>query len=161
MVQHVPGNLIGLARVTPTTFVLLAGDTFHNAAQIRPSPHLHHTYPIPRAILEDSRREIEREYFFAPDDDTDLSNRTIPFLTVATNAFYFDPALSRVAQFKLGVFDSNPDILVLSSHDPSMRHLLDFFPKNINNWKQKGIKKGGVWEFANSENVGYMLNTKA
>jgi hypothetical protein len=111
--------------------------------------------------LEDSRKEIEREYFFAPDDDTDLSNRTIPFLTVATNGFYFDPAISRVTQFKLGVFDSNPDILVISAHDPSMRGVLDLFPKKINDWKKKGWKKQSVWEFANSENIGYMLNTKA
>jgi hypothetical protein len=122
---------------------------------------LHNTYPVPQAILEDSRKEIEREYFFAPDDDTDLSNRTTPFLSVPNGGFYFDPAVSRVAQFKIGVFDSNPDILVLASHDPSMRDLLDFFPNKINEWKKKGIKNQGVWEFANSAKVGYLLNTKS
>jgi hypothetical protein len=159
-VQHCPGHMAALARVTPTSLILLAGDTFHAAGQIRPSPHLHDTFPVPHDILERSRKSIAREYFWAPDDTTDLSNRTIPFLSppTGTGSFYFDPVVSRISEFKLGVFDSDPNVFVLSAHDPSLHGVIDLFPKNINDWKAKGWKNRGVWSFADPTNHGYRLS---
>jgi hypothetical protein len=151
--------MAALARVTPTSFILLAGDTFHQAGQIRPSPHLSTSFPVPADILSASRHNISRKYFFAPDDDTDLHNHTVPFLAIATGAesFYQDPVTSRISQFMVGVFDSDEDVLVLTAHDASMHDFLDFFPNTLNNWQKKGIKDRGVWNFANSSSRGYRL----
>jgi hypothetical protein len=151
--------MAGLARVTPTSFILLAGDAFHQAGQIRTSPHLSTSFPVPPDILNASLHNIARKYFFAPDDYTDLHNRTVPFLAIATGAesLYQDPETSRVSQFKLGVFDSDEDVLVLSSHDASMNDLLKFFPDTINDWQKRGIKDRGVWNFANISSKGYRL----
>jgi hypothetical protein len=153
------GHMAALARVTPTSFILLAGDAFHQAGQIRPSPHLSASFPVPVDILDASRYNISRKYFFAPDDDTDLHNRTVPFLALATGAesFYQDPVISRISQFMLGVFDSDMDVLILTSHDASMNDALEFFPSALNDWQKKGIKDRGVWNFANASSKGYRL----
>jgi hypothetical protein len=152
--------MVGLARVTPTTFVVLAGDTFHSAGQIRPSPHLHDHFPVPDDILRKSKSSINRPYFFAPDDHTDISTRTTPILSIANgvNSFHFDPVQARIRHYEIGVLDSHPDFLVLSSHDPGMRDVLDFFPKSLNGWQKKGWKKRGVWAFADSAKAGYVLS---
>jgi hypothetical protein len=157
--QHIAGHMGALARVTPTNFILFAGDAFHQAGQIRPSPHLSTSFPVPANILDASRHSISHEYFFAPDDDTDLHNRTIPFLAVATGAesFYQDPVTSRISQFMLGVFDSDEDVLVLTAHDASMHDFLEFFPNTLNEWQKKGVKDRGVWNFANASSTGYRL----
>ncbi|KAJ7578411.1 hypothetical protein C8J56DRAFT_1059867 [Mycena floridula] len=154
---HCPGHMAGLARVTPTSFILLAGDAFHNVGQIRPSAHLHDHYPIPQEILDQSRLNINRKYFFAPDDDTDLSTDRTPFFTVS-NIFYSDPPTARVSQLVTTTFDSNPDVLVISAHDPAMEGLLELFPKNISQWKESGVKDEGIWLFAKNTTRGYRLS---
>ena len=151
--------MAALARVTPTSFILFAGDAFHQAGQIRPSPYLSTSLPVPADVLDASRHDISRKYFFAPDDDTDLHNRTVPFLAIATGteSFYQDPVISRISQFMLGVFDSDMDVLVLTSHDTSMNDVLGFFPNTLNDWQKKGIKDRGVWNFADTSSKGYRL----
>jgi hypothetical protein len=151
--------MAALARVTPTSFILFAGDAFHQAGQIRPSPHLSTSFPVPVDILDASRHDISRKYLFAPDDDTDLHNRTVPFLAIATGAesFYQDPVTSRISQFMLGVFDSDEDVLVLTAHDASMNAFFEFFPNMLNDWQKRGIKDRGVWNFANASSKGYRL----
>ena len=152
--------MAALARVTSTSFILLSGDTFHQAGEVRPSPHLHEIFPVSPAILDSSRQNIARQYFWAPDDDTDLSNRTWPFLGVANgeDSFYFDPVVSTVSQYSVGVFDANPDILVFSAHDTTMENITVLFPHSLNGWKEQGWKERGVWQFANVSNRGYRLS---
>ncbi|CAP67103.1 uncharacterized protein PODANS_4_4250, partial [Podospora anserina S mat+] len=43
---HTVGYICAFARVTPTSFVLLAGDTIHHPGELRPSPYL----PLPDVI---------------------------------------------------------------------------------------------------------------
>jgi hypothetical protein len=153
--------MAALARVTADpTFIMLSADTFHQAGQIRPSPHLHENFPVPANILASSKRTINREFFYAPDDNTDLTNHKVPLLTVPTGAtsFYIDPRTARTSQFKMGVFDSDPNVFVVSSHDPSMASIIPFFPTTLNAWKAKGWKTQGVWNFANSNARGYRLS---
>jgi hypothetical protein len=152
--------MAAVARVTPTTFVMLAGDAFHQAGQIRPSPHLSTVFPVPPAILASSRKTIARKFFFSPDDTTDLHNHTVPFLSVPTGSesFYQDPVTARVSQLMLSVFDDDPDVLVVTAHDPTMHDLLEFFPNTLNDWQKRGIKDQGVWNFANASSRGYRLS---
>ncbi|KAJ7588103.1 beta-lactamase-like protein [Mycena floridula] len=155
---HCPGHMAGLARVTPTSFILLAGDAFHNVGQIRPSEHLHDHYPIPQEILDESRLNINRKYFFAPDDNTDLSTERTPFFTVANVGAYSDPPTARISQLVTTTFDSNPDVLVITAHDPAMEGILQLFPKSIRQWKQSGVKDEGIWLFAKNTTRGYRLS---
>jgi glyoxylase-like metal-dependent hydrolase (beta-lactamase superfamily II) len=158
MPGHCPGHMGALARVTsnPSTFILLAGDTFHNGGEIRPSPHLNEHYPIPPAILSSSHESISREYFFAPDDERDLSTLPTPILSVGEK-FNFDPVRTRATQLKVGIFDSHEDVLIISAHDPSYGDFMDLFPASLNDWKQKGWKGRGVWQFGNVTNRGFVL----
>ncbi|KAJ7578447.1 hypothetical protein C8J56DRAFT_1030833 [Mycena floridula] len=152
---HCPGHMAGLARVTPTSFILLAGDAFHNVGQIRPSAHLHDH--IPQEILDQNRLNIDRKYFFAPDDKTDLSTDRTPFFTVS-NGFNFDPPTARISQLVTTTFDSNPDVLVISAHDATMEGLLELFPKSISQWKESGVKDEGIWLFVKNTTRGYRLS---
>jgi hypothetical protein len=156
--------MAALARVTvnPTTFVLLAGDTFHNSAEVRPSPDLNKQYPVPPSILSSSHSSISREFFFSPLDTTDLSNRTTSFLDVASSGFNFDPVRTKASQFVVQVFDVDEDILVVSAHDPSYEGLLEMFPNGtLNDWKEKGWKGDGVWQFGNGTSPAFVLGLKA
>jgi hypothetical protein len=152
--------MAALARVTPTTFVLLAGDTFHNSAQIRPSPDLHKSHPIPSEILTSSRSSISRQFFFAPHDTTDLSNRTTPMLDMASVGVNADPVTARVSQFNTEVFDGDENILVVTAHDPSYTDFLKLFPETINDWKAQGWKDKGVWQFGNVSSPAFVLGLK-
>jgi hypothetical protein len=155
--------MAALARVTvnPTSFVLLAGDAFHNSAEVRPSPDLNKKYPIPPAILSSSHSSISREFFFSPLDKTDLSNRTTSFLDVASVGFNFDPARTKASQFDVQVFDVDEDVLVVSAHDPSYEGLLEMFPKGgLNDWKEKGWKGKAVWQFGNRTSPAFVLGLK-
>jgi hypothetical protein len=147
-----------LARVTanPSTFILLAGDSFHNAGEIRPSPNLHRNYPIPPDLLSSSQQSITREFFFAPDDDRDLSTLPSPILSVGEK-FNFDTVRTRVTQLQLGIFDSDEDVLVISAHDPSYEHYMELFPESLNDWKRKGWKGTAVWQFGNVTNRAFVL----
>ncbi|KAF7299514.1 Metallo-beta-lactamase superfamily protein [Mycena indigotica] len=65
---HIAGHLTGLARVTanPSTFILLAGDTFHHVGEARPRPALQANFPCPAHIVESSRGHVSTDYFFSP-----------------------------------------------------------------------------------------------
>jgi hypothetical protein len=155
--QHCPGHMVALARVTPKTFILLAGDTFHNSAQVRPSPDLHQHYPIPSSILSSSHSSISRQFFFSPQDTTDLSNRTTPFLDVASVGLNFDPVTARVSQYGIQVFDTDENVLVVTAHDPSYTEYIELFPASVNDWQEKGWKRSGVWQFGNGTSPAFVL----
>lgn len=157
---HCLGHMAALARLTPTSFVLLAGDAFHHVAQIRPSPNLAKNFPIPKDILAISQKSISREYFWSPDDTTDLTLKKTTFFVPASgnDSLNFDPLTSRVSQLGFSVFDAHPDILVVGAHDASTDLFLDLFPKSLNNWKTKGNKKAAVWAFADPKTRGYALS---
>jgi hypothetical protein len=156
--------MAALARVTvnPTTFVLLAGDTFKNSAQVRPNSDLNKKYPVPPSILSSSRSSISREFFFSPLDTTDLSNRTTSFLDAGSVGFDFDPVRTKASQLGVQVFDVDEDILVITAHDPSYDGLLEMFPKgSLNGWKEKGWKGTGVWQFGNVTSPAFVIGLKS
>ncbi|KAJ6619866.1 hypothetical protein B0H10DRAFT_2363672 [Mycena sp. CBHHK59/15] len=62
---HLAGHISALARVTPTSFIMLAGDAFHHAGQLRPRPHFQHEYPCPAELLEETKSSISTDYFWS------------------------------------------------------------------------------------------------
>ncbi|KAJ7180787.1 beta-lactamase-like protein [Mycena filopes] len=157
---HIAGHLTGLARVTPTTFVSLGADTFHYAGQIRPRPRFQENFPCPGHLLEEARTAISTDYFWSPDSRDgafDLRSRAQQLLGVSDtpDSFYADPVAAEVSVDKLATFDSDLDILVVISHDISLRSYLPYFPDSINDWKAKQLKEKTVWNFVSPTNPGF------
>ncbi|ESK81485.1 metallo-beta-lactamase superfamily protein [Moniliophthora roreri MCA 2997] len=160
MPGHCPGNLVALARVTPSTFLLLGGDTAHHAGQIRPNAHIHKTCPCPASILESTRESVSTKYFSPESTYFDLQSRTEPLLSVTSMipSFYADRAMSIESQKALGVLDADPDVLVILAHDPTLLGVIDMFPSTLDAWKENGWKEQVVWEFLKEESLAFRFN---
>jgi hypothetical protein len=53
------------------------------------------------------------------------------------------------------------DILVITAHDPSYEGMLEMFPNGtLNDWKEKGWKGNGVWQFGNVTSPAFVLGLK-
>ncbi|EEB90033.1 hypothetical protein MPER_11814 [Moniliophthora perniciosa FA553] len=160
MPGHCPGNLAALARVTPTTFLLLGGDTAHHPGQVRPNARILETCPCPASILESTRESVSTEYFSPGSTYFDLQNRTESLLTVtsATPSFYADRATSIDSQRSLGLLEADPDVFLMLAHDPTPLGVIDLFPLTLDAWKEKGWKEQVVWEFLEEESPAFRFN---
>ncbi|KAF8067629.1 beta-lactamase-like protein [Lyophyllum atratum] len=157
---HMPGHMAGLARVTPTTFLCLGGDASHHPGEMRPTEKLHRQQPCPEELLEATRRTFSTEYFQPVHEDGtfDLANRKEPLLRVKEKAFYQDPQATRESIRKLGDFDANDDIFIMTTHDGSLMPLVDKYPARLNLWKEKEWKRKGVWGFVDETNPAFRFN---
>jgi hypothetical protein len=61
--QHLPGHLTALTDVTPNSFIVLGGDTFHHAGQAHPWPQFQMNFPCPAHLLEESKSAISMDFF--------------------------------------------------------------------------------------------------
>ncbi|KAJ7654510.1 beta-lactamase-like protein [Mycena polygramma] len=160
---HLLGHMTALARVTPTSFIALGGDTFHNAGQARPRPQLQINFPCPAHLLEETRTSISTDYFWSPhsqDGAFDMLSRAQQFLAISdlTNSFYADPVTSQVSLEKVATFDADPDIFVLVAHDASLRSSIPYFPESLNSWKASLLKEKTAWSFLDRENAAFMFS---
>lgn len=140
--------MAALARTTASTFILMGGDTCHHCACLRPSEHL----PLPDSLspspfsnppfLPDSVCPGEVLVNMHPQHARDK-----PFYPSLTEAPNHDVAEAENSVKKLIDFDAREDILVVIAHDGSLLDVLDFFPKQANDWKEKGWKEEGKWRF--------------
>ncbi|PVH95102.1 Metallo-hydrolase/oxidoreductase [Periconia macrospinosa] len=48
---------------------------------------------------------------------------------------------------KLKVFDGRDDVLIVIAHDATLLDVMEFFPKDMNNWKGKRWADRGRWRF--------------
>lgn len=151
---HLAGHIAALARVTPTTFVLCAGDTCHHPGQLRPTGSLHRHFPCPGALVAASRANFSHVHF--SNDGVDLASRNRPLLSIPDGpSLYADPVVSKVSLNKLEDFDANPDVFVLIAHDSSIGDVVELFPKSMNDWKAKGWKERALWAFTEKENPAF------
>ncbi|KAG7443893.1 uncharacterized protein BT62DRAFT_1078088 [Guyanagaster necrorhizus] len=140
---HQSGHITVLARVTPTTFVLLGGDSCHHMGQIRPTADLYKHFPCPGRILESL-------------GDLSVSSRTTPLLSVPSGqSSYADPEIARETITKLSTLDTSPDILVLIAHDCTVPGVIDEFPESVNDWKAKGWKEKLTWAFLEKDSLAF------
>ncbi|KAK0207447.1 hypothetical protein IW262DRAFT_537802 [Armillaria fumosa] len=56
--DHRPGHISGLARLTPTTFVLLGGDCCHHVGDVRPTLLHHSICPCPLSLLQSATQSL-------------------------------------------------------------------------------------------------------
>ncbi|GLB39286.1 putative metallo-beta-lactamase superfamily protein [Lyophyllum shimeji] len=157
---HVPGHMAALARVTPTTFLLLGGDTAHHPGEMRPTEALHRYQPCPGELLQATRRTIAPEYFKPTHDDGTfaLEHRKEPLLQVVDKGWYHDPESTRASIRKMEEFDANDDVFIMLAHDASLFPLVPTHPAKLNTWKEKGWKRRGVWAFVDEANPAFRFN---
>ncbi|QRW07224.1 metallo-beta-lactamase superfamily domain-containing protein [Ceratobasidium sp. AG-Ba] len=141
---HAVGHICGLARTTPDTFVFMGGDICHHAGQIRPTEYL----PLPEHISPNPFKARG-----PPCPGSILlsahphGTSTAPFYRVASGGYYDDAEESQKTLGKLEELDGHPNILTIIAHDDTLLDILDFYPKTINDWRAKGYKEQGMWQF--------------
>ncbi|KAJ7759209.1 beta-lactamase-like protein [Mycena metata] len=159
---HLPGHMSALARVTPTSFVLVGGDVFHYAGQMRPRPAFQTNFPCPAHLLEETKSSISTDFFWSPhseDGAFDLRSRAQQLLAISDtpDSFYAAPITAQVSQDKVAAFDADPDVFVLIAHDISLRSTLPYFPASLNNWQAIQLKEKTVWNFVDKTNPGFVF----
>ncbi|KAJ6591465.1 beta-lactamase-like protein [Mycena vulgaris] len=160
---HQSGHITALARVTPTSFISLGGDTFHNAGEARPRPQFQKNFPCPAHLLEETKTSISTDYFWSPgsrEGAFDMRSRAQQLLAVSDlpDSFYADPVTSQVSLEKLATFDADPDIFVVVAHDLSLTSSLPFFPASLNDWKASHLKERTVWNFVEKANQAFTFS---
>lgn len=155
--------MTALARVTPTSFITLGGDTFHHVGEARPRPEFQKNFPCPAHLLEESKKSISTDYFWSPRSRNgafDLPSRSQQLLAISDlpDSFYADPVTSQVSLEKLATFDADPDILVIVAHDMSLRDFIPYYPAYLNDWKANGLKESTVWNFINKTNPAFVFS---
>jgi hypothetical protein len=48
---------------------------------------------------------------------------------------------------KLKAFDGRDDVLIVIAHDSSLLDVMDFFPKDMNGWKDQNWAEKARWRF--------------
>ncbi|KAK7026514.1 hypothetical protein VNI00_015594 [Paramarasmius palmivorus] len=159
MPGHCPGHIVGLARVTPTTFILLGGDTCHHPGEMRPNPLVHKTFPCPEHILASTRQTVSTKYFSTGGSQFDLAKRTTPLLSVPSGqSFYTDRETSIQSIKVLSELDADPNIFVAIAHDITLLGIVDLFPATLDAWKEKGWKEQVMWKFLEEDSLAFRFN---
>ncbi|KAJ6601212.1 beta-lactamase-like protein [Mycena vulgaris] len=160
---HHPGHITALARVTPTSFITLGGDTFHYAGEARPRPQFQKNFPCPAHLLEEIKTSISTDYFWSPgsrEGAFDMRSRAQQLLAISDlpDSLYDDPVASQVSLEKLATFDADPDFFVVVAHDLSLVSSLPFFPASLNGWKASHLKERTVWNFIEKANPAFIYS---
>lgn len=152
-----------IARVTPTTFIFLGGDTLHHVGQLRPSGAFQDNIPCPGDLLADARSAISTDFFWSSKtqpDAFDVESRTQPFFALSdvTGSFYVDPVAATVSVDKLAAFDGDTDFFTVIAHDRSILGTLPFFPDSLSTWQKDGLKQKTAWLFIDPENPAFLFS---
>ncbi|KAJ7633720.1 beta-lactamase-like protein [Mycena rosella] len=161
---HLAGHMTALARVTPTSFITLGGDTFHHVGEARPRPAFQKNFPCPAHLLEETKTSVSTEFFWSPNSSLgsfDILSRAQQFFSISDHpdSFYADPVISQVSLEKVATFDADPDFFVLVAHDASVVGALPYFPASLNGWKASKLKESTAWSFVDKTNPAFALGT--
>ena len=161
---HWPGHMCALARTTPDTFLFLGGDICHFAGDFRPSETISlpdsipdaafkggrrfDPSPCPCSIFEDHHPQLQN----LEKDTSKINTKTTPFYSLSTTSksTYHNPGEAQVTTDLMErYFDSDPNVLVLLSHDTALPDYLPTFnhnpEKDLNDWKAQGLKEDLHW----------------
>ncbi|KAJ7777353.1 beta-lactamase-like protein [Mycena metata] len=160
---HLPGHLTALARVTPTSFLHLGGDSFHNAGELRPRPELLKNFPCPAHLLHEAKAAISTDYFWSPKSREgvfDLHSRAQQFLVGSDlpTSLIASPITAGISVDKIAGFDADADFFVIAAHDVSLRDSIPYFPATLNNWKALNLKEKVVWNFVDKKNPAFLFS---
>ncbi|KAF8189876.1 hypothetical protein K438DRAFT_1592687 [Mycena galopus ATCC 62051] len=163
---HQAGHVCGLARVTPTSFVLMGADACHHAGVLRPTSKLHRHVPCPGELLAATRFSVSPTHIHNPGSEFrgaefDLASRTTPLLSIAENGYFEDPPKAHDSIHKIGDFDANADVFVVLAHDESIGHIIRPYPASLDQWQAKGWKKEATWAFLEEKNTAFRFTAKS
>lgn len=145
---HTATHMCGLARVTkePSTFIFMGADACHHGGEFRPSIHV----PLPSSI---SPHPLNKAKMVCPgalfEEFLRDGDKTKPFFAVkkGEGSVAYDAAEAERTIAKISEADGDENVLVVIAHDATLLDIVDFFPKYANNFKSKGWKSQGRWEF--------------
>ncbi|KAJ7127595.1 beta-lactamase-like protein [Mycena crocata] len=162
---HLEGHMTAIARVTPTSFLLLGGDALHHAGQLRPHGPFQTNFPCPGELLESAREAISTDFFWSDASKPgvyDLPSRAQPLFALSDtpDSFYADPIAAFVSVDKLAALDADADFLTLISHDLSIAATLPFFPASLNDWQATGLKQRVSWQFIDPANPAFLFSPR-
>ncbi|KAI1388156.1 uncharacterized protein F4822DRAFT_430911 [Hypoxylon trugodes] len=156
-IGHTMDHLSGFARtklaaqsITGTDeFILMGGDVAHHGGEFRPNRFL----PIPTEISPDPRLPpycggfclgayyAQRNMRHNGDDCWNT-----PFLKSA-KPFLDDEEKAEWSLDVIGEFDVHDNVFVIFAHDNTLLNVVDLYPKEATEWKEKGWKREGRWRF--------------
>jgi hypothetical protein len=139
--------------VNPSTFILLAGDSEHTPALMRPTSES----PLPKNIIQSLPPSLQA--YGAPD-------YADPFLfpTPQNGSVNQDVVMAYATLDKVKRFDARDDVWVIISHDPSLKtavpgtaaakdkDVITLFPDSLNDWKERGWKESSKFAFLEADN---------
>jgi glyoxylase-like metal-dependent hydrolase (beta-lactamase superfamily II) len=140
---HTEHHLSALCRTTEDSYVFMGGDICHSIAQLRPSSFRPLPASVPASVLGKTPplknfdcaclRQLQRNescafYGLAPGMQEDLSK-------------------AQETIEKLKAFDGRDDVLIVIAHDATLLDVMEFFPKDMNDWKGKDWADRGRWQF--------------
>lgn len=156
---HTVGHICALARVTPSSFVLLSGDAFHHVGEIRPSRHL----PLPDEITPSPFAHAALSESDASSHGTWCPGALFRPLLASKppgSPFYSPRAdleamgichsLHQLLQTreKVQEADAHDNILVAGAHDESLLDVVGFFPRErLNGFVEKEWVTKARWRF--------------
>ncbi|KAK2774063.1 hypothetical protein CKAH01_13286, partial [Colletotrichum kahawae] len=150
---HSIGHVCGIVRTTtaPDTFVFMGADAANHNGEFRPSQYK----PLPESIsphplLPKSVHPCPGESWARYLESRGRSKR-MPFFSIpdtsAGAAYTYDVQASNKTIEMVQDIDSGEDILIVIAHDESIRGIVDFFPRSINDWKAKRWGANHAWAF--------------
>lgn len=146
---HAVGHICALARTTcgdESSFIFMGGDIAHMIGQIRPSKHL----PIPDNISPDPRKPVDQIDSFCPCAGYVAIHphqaRDMPYY-VGSEIMANIPAQAEDTTRKLELFDADDRVFTVIAHDNKLEGIVDFYPKQANEWKAKNWKQLSRWRF--------------
>jgi hypothetical protein len=161
--KHFTGHMSALARVTPSSFIVLGGDTHHHVGQFRPTGAFQDTIPCPGDLLADARNAISIDFFWSTKTTPgafDIPSRTKPFFALSDvpGSFYEDPVTATLTVDKLAAFDADADFLTIITHDQSIQSILPYFPASLSTWQADGLKAKTAWQFVDPANPAFLFS---
>lgn len=110
---HYSGHMVGLARTTKDTFIVMGGDTCHD-----------------RCLYHPPSQGLRPKIAFFP------SIAGSGFGTMHGDVATAYESIGRIERM-----DQQENIMVILAHEGELLNVVDFYPKTANDWKKKGWKE--------------------
>lgn len=142
---HTVGHMCGFARTTEDTFVFMGGDASHHGGEFRPTQYL----PLPKNVPAGTfkRRPTPCPGHLLQEAHPEQAADK-PFYQVTKNFAHDKPVADWTIE-GLGEFDAHENVLMLMAHDDAVVDpaQMEFYPREINGWFEKGTAKKVKWLF--------------
>lgn len=145
---HTRHHICALCRTTEDTWLLLGGDACHNIAQLRPNRFRQLPDSIPASVLgrtsPPERCSCAHLTHLMQPNKGDGGGGSFYGLAPGMHE---DLKMAEETLERIKAFDGREDVMVMIAHDSTLLNVIDFFPRDINDWKVKGWADQGRWLF--------------